>query len=99
MVLSFSFFLKPLFRTISFDYSRYHFLVVLEYQGLAVALESAGFEVLELGLWGNSDYAQKLLTRKNWPSFHDLNKPVENDPMVPAGVWALARRPDVYRSS
>ena len=61
--------------------------------GLAAALEASGFEVAELGLWGNADYARQLFATRAWPSFRDLAQPVENDPMVPAGVWALAMRP------
>ena len=56
-------------------------------------MEAAGFEVVELSLWGNADYAAKLFKMKTWPSYNDLDKPIENDPMVPCGVWALARRP------
>ena len=62
-------------------------------QGLATILEAAGFEVIELGLWGNADYAAKLFQTKWWPSYKDLEKPIQNDPMVACGVWALARRP------
>jgi len=61
--------------------------------GLAVLLEAAGFEVLELGQWGNADYASKLLRSKSWPSFGELDRPIENDPGVPCALWALARRP------
>ena len=63
-------------------------------EGLAVALEGAGFEVVELGVWGNADYAQKLFANRWWPALRDLAQPVVNDPMVPCGVWALARRPN-----
>jgi hypothetical protein len=71
-----------------------HFIFALcALQGLATVLEAAGFEVVELGLWGNADYAAKLLKTKQWPAYSDLDKPIENDPMVPCGVWALARRP------
>jgi hypothetical protein len=49
--------------------------------------------VVELGLWGNADYAAKLFQNKWWPAYKDLEKPIKNDPMVACGVWALARRP------
>lgn len=62
---------------------------------MAVALESAGFEVLELGLWGNTDYANKLLRSKNWPAFKDLEMPITNDPTAICALWALARKPIV----
>lgn len=49
--------------------------------------------MVELGLWGNADYAAKLFQNKWWPAYKDLEKPIKNDPMVACGVWALARRP------
>jgi hypothetical protein len=36
--------------------------------GLCMLMESSGFEVLEMGQWGNVDYLCKLFSQNDWPN-------------------------------
>lgn len=40
--------------------------------GLGLLMKSVGFNILEIGYWGNNDYINKLFTTKSWPSYEDL---------------------------
>jgi SAM-dependent methyltransferase len=67
--------------------------------GLITLLTRAGFEVKEIGQWGNVDYVTKMMQSQKWPSFSTLKQPVLNDRNVPVQVWALACRPLANHSS
>ena len=63
--------------------------------GLAVMLHYVGFDVLELGQFGNTKYTD-LVMRGTWPDYlqmMDEQGHIVNDPNVPAQVWALVRKP------
>lgn len=63
--------------------------------GLAVMLHSVGFEVLELGQFGNTKYTD-LVMRGTWPDYTEMMDDrghIVNDPNVPAQVWALVKKP------
>ena len=65
--------------------------------GLAVAAATIGFEVLELGSWGNRDYVKNILIDHFpgvdlWPSLRE-NRNFANNPLAPAQAWILAHRP------
>lgn len=66
--------------------------------GLAVALHRAGFDVLEIGQFGNVNYTD-LVMRGDvtwWPDAYqlmDAKKQIVNDPNVPVQVWALCKKP------
>lgn len=63
--------------------------------GLAVLFMSAGFEVLEIGQWGNYEYISKLWNTHSWPSFEDLQHEnrVTNEDRNVCQCWILARKP------
>ncbi|KAI8816558.1 S-adenosyl-L-methionine-dependent methyltransferase [Fimicolochytrium jonesii] len=61
--------------------------------GLAMLCRSAGFEIVELGYWGNLEYAQKLLSTYSWPDMYEV--PRDSDGLHPAQTWILARKPGV----
>lgn len=63
--------------------------------GLAVLFESAGFEVVEVGQWGNYDYISKLWATHTWPSYDELNRNnhVSNEERNVCQCWILARKP------
>ena len=63
--------------------------------GLAVMFASAGFEILEIGQWGNLEYIQKLWTTHYWPGYEALQKNgrVTNSECDVCQCWILARRP------
>lgn len=60
--------------------------------GLAVFMKQAGFEIIEVGQWGNTDYINKLTNTYSWPGYCDLNKPIINDKNHPCQVWTLVRK-------
>lgn len=60
---------------------------------LAAFVTQVGFEVVEIGQFGSLDYEKLLLTTYEWPSFHRLPFPIQNDPKHPDQVWVLARKP------
>eukprot|EP00929_Paragymnodinium_shiwhaense_P016096 TRINITY_DN124275_c0_g1_i1.p1 TRINITY_DN124275_c0_g1~~TRINITY_DN124275_c0_g1_i1.p1 ORF type:complete len:348 (-),score=84.80 TRINITY_DN124275_c0_g1_i1:534-1577(-) len=60
--------------------------------GLVTLMLSVGFEVLELGQWGNADYVKEALLGKWWPHLGKLTN-FTNDPKLPSQTWVLARKP------
>jgi hypothetical protein len=63
--------------------------------GLAVMLHYVGFEVLEIGQFGNLKYTDTVM-RGTWPDYlqmMDEQGNIVNDPDVPAQVWALVKKP------
>jgi len=62
--------------------------------GLCMLMKSVGFEVLELGYWGNNDYINKLFTNKNWPSYEDLlvDGNIKHDKGSEAQTWILVQK-------
>jgi hypothetical protein len=60
--------------------------------GLLTLFHSLGFEILELGQWGNLEYIQKLFTVHYWPSAKNLASYV-NEFRNAVSVWALVRKP------
>jgi hypothetical protein len=64
--------------------------------GLAMLFRTAGFEVIEIGQWGNYEYIQKLFGSHTWPSFTELqhNGKVTNEERNVCQCWILARKPN-----
>ena len=67
--------------------------------GLAMLFINAGFEVVEIGQWGNLDYEVKLLHTLQWPKWSDLDQPVVNQREHPCACWILARKPEPHSST
>jgi SAM-dependent methyltransferase len=63
--------------------------------GLATLCMSAGFEVLELGQWGNLEYIQRLWSTHQWPGYTTLqkNNRVTNERDNCCQCWILVRKP------
>ena len=61
--------------------------------GLALLLRAAGFDVLEIGYWGNALYLRKLYGEATWPDVGDVGSPIENELPRAAQAWVLARKP------
>ena len=55
----------------------------------------AGFEILEVGFWGNRDYQTIMSNAETliWPELKDLKKPIKNNLDRAVGSWVLCRRP------
>jgi len=62
--------------------------------GLAMLFKTAGFEVVEMGQWGNYEYIQKLWSSHGWPSYADLEKTnrITNEEMNVCQCWILAKK-------
>jgi hypothetical protein len=63
--------------------------------GLCMLMKSVGFEIVELGYWGNYNYLSKLLSNQNWPSYENLideNNNITNDPNNTAQCWVLVKK-------
>jgi hypothetical protein len=63
--------------------------------GLALLFQSAGFDVVEVGQWGNYEYIQRLFGTHSWPSFTELQHDgkVTNEEKNVCQCWILARKP------
>jgi SAM-dependent methyltransferase len=62
--------------------------------GLVMLFIGAGFEVLEVGQFGNQDYTNYLFD-KGWPFWTDLidkNNQIKNNPRQVAQCWILAKK-------
>ena len=62
--------------------------------GLAMLFKTAGFEIVEIGQWGNYKYIQKLFATHQWPGYIELhnNNMVINEERNCCQCWILARK-------
>lgn len=63
--------------------------------GLCMLMKSVGFEVLELGYWGNLDYITKIFKNHTWPSYEELldaDGCIPNEPENQVQCWILVRK-------
>lgn len=69
----------------------FHFYTGFTPVGLATMLVSVGFELLEVGQWGNFEYIQKIYRDHDWPDYLHFTNYI-NEFENPVGTWALARK-------
>ena len=62
--------------------------------GLAMLFHTAGFEIMEIGQWGNYDYITQLWGSHNWPGYDQLhhNNTVTNEERNVCQCWILAKK-------
>lgn len=60
--------------------------------GLATLGLQAGFEIVEMGFWGNQEYLLKLFSTYEWSDIYGLSD-LTADPRHPVACWALFRKP------
>jgi hypothetical protein len=70
----------------------YHFYTGYTPTGLACVFRSCGFEILEVGQWGNKEYIDRMFRTQGWPDYRAL-KSFRNDFLNPVITWILARKP------
>jgi SAM-dependent methyltransferase len=58
--------------------------------GLALLFLSAGFQILEIGQWGNYDYINKLFASHGWPDYNRVSH--KNEERNVACCWILAKK-------
>jgi len=68
----------------------FHYYTGITPIGLGVMVESAGFEILKIGQWGNKRYLQQLFDTLEWPDYRYSEVPGENDINYPVITWCLA---------
>jgi hypothetical protein len=63
--------------------------------GLAMLFKSVGFEVMEIGQWGNYEYLTKMWGSQDWPGYDKLQKDnkVTNERLNVCQCWILAKKP------
>lgn len=61
--------------------------------GLAILMYRAGFEIIEVGQWGNRNYAGMMVDGYKWPDVNAMEKPIRNDAGFPVNTWVLVRKP------
>ena len=60
--------------------------------GLALMCKSQGFEVLDVGFWGNREYILNLFGREPWPSYRSMGGDKPNDPNFICQCWVLCQK-------
>ena len=58
--------------------------------GLAILFISAGFEVVEIGQWGNATYITQLFQTQGWPDIYQCGTTNEEKNIVQC--WILAKK-------
>lgn len=72
----------------------YHYYTGYTPTGLAVICEDVGFEIKEVGQWGNIEYMVKLWTRSpEWCDYTYMQNPGLNEFNNPIITWVLVRKP------
>ena len=63
--------------------------------GLAMLFVSCGFEIVEIGQWGNYEYIKSLWKTHKWRSFKltDPNAIIKNEKNNVCQCWVLAKKP------
>ena len=63
--------------------------------GLAMMFRLAGFEVVEIGQWGNLEYLTTIFGRQSWVGYNTLNHGgrITNEELNVCQCWILARKP------
>jgi SAM-dependent methyltransferase len=74
----------------------YHFSGIYP-MGLALTFMSVGFEVIEIGQWGNLNYLGYIFSNHQWPDYYKLltlgSGQISNEEQNVAHCWILARKP------
>jgi SAM-dependent methyltransferase len=65
--------------------------------GLATLGMQTGFDIVEMGFWGNQEYLLKLFSTYEWTDIYGLDD-LTADPRYPVACWALFRKSQhIYR--
>jgi SAM-dependent methyltransferase len=64
--------------------------------GLAMLFKSVGFEIIDIGQWGNYEYICQLWKTHSWPGYEQINHDgiVTNEEQNVCQCWILARKPN-----
>jgi SAM-dependent methyltransferase len=70
----------------------YHYYTGYTPVGLGALAKTAGFEILEIGQWGNYEYIERLFRTYEWPDYRALNNPGLNEIKFPVITWVFAKK-------
>lgn len=71
----------------------FHFYTGITPMGVATLGYRAGFNILEIGHWGNLEYMNILWNQKWWADYTMMQAPGYNDHNVPIITWGLFQKP------
>lgn len=57
----------------------YHHFVGFTPTGLGCITKQAGFEILDIGFWGNTQYINYMMNNNDWPDFRKFNNYISED--------------------
>lgn len=62
--------------------------------GAVMLFLSAGFNIIDVGYWGNFEYIQYIFRTGNWPDWRELihDGIIKNEPMCQVQAWLLCRK-------
>lgn len=60
--------------------------------GLGALVKSVGFEILEIGQWGNKEYLNYMYSRNGWGDISYSKEPCKNEVNCPLITWVLAKK-------
>lgn len=71
----------------------FHYFTGFTPMGLAAVAYQTGFEILEIGQWGNLEYLNKLWSRSPvWADYTQLSNPGLNEIQNPVITWGLFKK-------
>jgi SAM-dependent methyltransferase len=63
--------------------------------GLGMLMKSVGFNILEIGYWGNKQYINHIFQHHNWPGYEELmgeNKCITHEKNNEVQTWILVQK-------
>ena len=69
-----------------------HYYTGITPVGLGVMMKSSGFEILEIGQWGNKNYLNYIFKMNNWGDINYSSNPCINDLDCPLITWILVKK-------
>ena len=70
----------------------FHYYTGFTPTGIGVMVSLAGFKILRIGQWGNSEYIKKLMESKSWPDYQQLKTGGYNDLDIPVIIWIFCQK-------
>ena len=68
----------------------FHYYTGITPSGLGAMIRLAGFDILNIGQWGNKTYLNKMFETGGWPDYKYSDNPGYNDINCPVITWCLA---------
>lgn len=60
--------------------------------GLGCVVKQAGFEILDIGFWGNTEYINCMMNNNDWPDYQKVSR-YSSEPNKEVITWIFARKP------